>query len=409
VAEERNPMNPQGPGGAADPAVPGSDSENPAEIRAEIERTRADMGHTIDEIKERLDPERLKEQAKQSVRDATVGRARAAIDSAQDTLGRAAGRAQDTFEQVAGQAQETAGTVADRMREQRVPAALVGAGVALLLMRRAGRRRRTMYGAGPAGLRGRKPSRGGFEYGGAEARGAGDRAAGRSRLPEHSVATYRLGADRSVTGLLREHPLAASLVAAAGVGYLVMNRAARRPYEPEPAWPDARARTIVADDRGRVGRLVGDARETLRGAALKARDTAGDLAGQAGESLRRAGRQVRATATDLTGNVQEGWHTARARTTNGLDRQIDAHPLALAAAAFAAGAVIGLAAPRTAVEDEYLGEACDSLVDTASDAAHQAGARVREAAQHMTDRQEHGGGVRAGGPTPSTPGSLGSR
>jgi ElaB/YqjD/DUF883 family membrane-anchored ribosome-binding protein len=43
--------------------------------RAEIERTRADMGETVDAIQQRLSPENLKEQAKDRVREATVGKA----------------------------------------------------------------------------------------------------------------------------------------------------------------------------------------------------------------------------------------------------------------------------------------------------------------------------------------------
>jgi hypothetical protein len=44
------------------------------EIRAQIERTRAEMSQTIDAIQERLSPARLMSEAKQSVKDATVGR-----------------------------------------------------------------------------------------------------------------------------------------------------------------------------------------------------------------------------------------------------------------------------------------------------------------------------------------------
>jgi hypothetical protein len=45
-----------------------------SEIRAQIERTRAEMSQTIDSIQERLSPARLMSEAKQSVKDATVGR-----------------------------------------------------------------------------------------------------------------------------------------------------------------------------------------------------------------------------------------------------------------------------------------------------------------------------------------------
>ncbi len=44
------------------------------EIRAQIEQTRAEMSQTIDSIQARLSPRRLMTDAKQTVKDATVGR-----------------------------------------------------------------------------------------------------------------------------------------------------------------------------------------------------------------------------------------------------------------------------------------------------------------------------------------------
>jgi ElaB/YqjD/DUF883 family membrane-anchored ribosome-binding protein len=46
--------------------------------RTEIERTRADMSETVDAVQERLSPENLKEEAKDRVKEATVGRAQEA-------------------------------------------------------------------------------------------------------------------------------------------------------------------------------------------------------------------------------------------------------------------------------------------------------------------------------------------
>jgi ElaB/YqjD/DUF883 family membrane-anchored ribosome-binding protein len=54
--------------------------------RAEIERTRADMSETVDAIQERLSPENLKEQAKDRVREATVGRAQEAGSGIVETI-----------------------------------------------------------------------------------------------------------------------------------------------------------------------------------------------------------------------------------------------------------------------------------------------------------------------------------
>jgi ElaB/YqjD/DUF883 family membrane-anchored ribosome-binding protein len=54
--------------------------------RAEIERTRADMSETVDAIQGRLSPENLKEQAKDRVKEATVGKAKDAGNSVVETI-----------------------------------------------------------------------------------------------------------------------------------------------------------------------------------------------------------------------------------------------------------------------------------------------------------------------------------
>ena len=48
---------------------------NTAEIRSQIERTRAELGHTIDAIQDRLSPRRVMHDAKETISDATLGRA----------------------------------------------------------------------------------------------------------------------------------------------------------------------------------------------------------------------------------------------------------------------------------------------------------------------------------------------
>lgn len=73
--------------------------------RAEIERTRADMSETVDAIQGRLSPENLKEQAKDRVREATVGRA-----------------------------QEAGSGVVETIRQNPLPAALAGIGLGWLLV-----------------------------------------------------------------------------------------------------------------------------------------------------------------------------------------------------------------------------------------------------------------------------------
>ena len=73
--------------------------------RIEIERTRANMSETANAIQQRLSPENLKEQAKDRVRDATVGAA-----------------------------QDAGNGIADTIRENPLPWALTGIGLGWLLM-----------------------------------------------------------------------------------------------------------------------------------------------------------------------------------------------------------------------------------------------------------------------------------
>ena len=76
-------------GGIGGGAVVGEGEPTNAEIertRAEIERTRADMGETVDAIQYRLSPENLKEQAKDRVKEATVGKAQGAGSTIMETI-----------------------------------------------------------------------------------------------------------------------------------------------------------------------------------------------------------------------------------------------------------------------------------------------------------------------------------
>jgi hypothetical protein len=63
------------------------DSGEVEQIKAEIEETRAGMSETIDEIQDRLKPANLARQAGESIKDATVARARDLADRASSVAG----------------------------------------------------------------------------------------------------------------------------------------------------------------------------------------------------------------------------------------------------------------------------------------------------------------------------------
>lgn len=92
-------------------------TEDPKEIEARIEQTRAEMSETIDAIQERLDPERLRQQVTESVREATVGRTK----------------------QMANEATRSArgftSNMMETIRQNPLPAALAGIGIGWLVMK----------------------------------------------------------------------------------------------------------------------------------------------------------------------------------------------------------------------------------------------------------------------------------
>lgn len=94
-----------------------TDDESSDDIRENIEETRANMGDTIDAIQERLSPRNLAEQAKDAVRDATIGKVEQTMNDVTDT------------------AKESGYTLLDTIRQNPIPAALAGIGVGWLVMK----------------------------------------------------------------------------------------------------------------------------------------------------------------------------------------------------------------------------------------------------------------------------------
>ena len=86
-------------------------------LRAEIANTRLELGHTIDAIQERLSPERIKQEAKDSVREATIGRVKQMAKNAGE---KASDKGRGIFEM---------------MRENPLPVAMIGLGAGWLLMK----------------------------------------------------------------------------------------------------------------------------------------------------------------------------------------------------------------------------------------------------------------------------------
>jgi len=100
-------------------APPADDTDESVEdIASEIEDTREEMTGTVQAIGDRLDPANIVQDAKETVRDATVGRVEQMTSNAMDT------------------ATETGSGILETIRRNPLPAAMAAVGVGMLLMNR---------------------------------------------------------------------------------------------------------------------------------------------------------------------------------------------------------------------------------------------------------------------------------
>jgi ElaB/YqjD/DUF883 family membrane-anchored ribosome-binding protein len=367
-------------------ATPSSD--DPDVIREQIERTREDMSQTINELQERLSPQHLAQQARESVREATVGRVQQLVGSAGDTA-----------TQVARRAQEAAGPMVEQVRERPVPIALAGVGVGLAwwLMRRASSRQtwssEDMYNwdDDPMSTSGYRRDQASLDYN-------DDRNGGRWQ-------------DGGWMRVLRDNPLPAS-IAAASIGYMLWNRRssvmaddyrvrseAYAGYDDEDIYgaPTTERVSDAARDLGRQARekataLGEQARERATALGEQAREKASALGEQARDKASALGETAREKASALSEQVSGTVRSARLRagqvsrqTSTQFDHWLQENPLAVGIAAVAAGAVVGLTMPRTRAENQVMGASRDALIDRASDSAQQLKDQVRDKVQEVAD------------------------
>jgi hypothetical protein len=412
----------------------GTDSDNPEVIRAEIEQTRSELSGTINAIQEKLSPQNLVEQAKESVRDATIGRVEQMVSDAKDT------------------ARESGDNLMQMVRDNPLPAAIVGLGLGWLFMKN--RDKSQDWEPRYETSRYRSGTYGGGNYGGNYNRDYEYRSGGRSYSGQSE------GFVEGTIDKVRQNPLPAAL---AGAGLLMlMNKGGdnktemNRPYYARYGGYE--------DEKGGIASTVQQAGEKIGDTAGDVADKVGDVAGRAGDAIGSAAGQVKETVGDVAGGVAHtagnvaggtgdvlgkvlrtigqnpipaalagasiGWlwmqsnsegrqrmhqvghkvgdvagsageavgdaagnvaegvkHGAEAAQTN-FQRLLLGNPLAAGALAVGVGAALGLAVPETEQEHQILGQTKDKLVDTAQMVANTALDKVEEVSQNVLQRVE---------------------
>jgi hypothetical protein len=162
-------------------------------IRAEIEETRTQMGDTLDEIGERLRPSHIKQQIGQGIHDATVGRVEDAARHAADSVSGAGRRLVDT------------------VRDNPIPAAMVGIGLSWLLF--GGRSRSS--GTYATGQQRQSESQGGVRAVADRASEMGEQVAERARDVANTVRYDAREGARLASDQFRANPLAMGAAAVA--------------------------------------------------------------------------------------------------------------------------------------------------------------------------------------------------
>ncbi len=295
-----------------------SADDNPTAIRAGIEDTRDRMSNTLDEIGERLNPEHVKAQVKDTIRE-TKDHVAESIREA--TIGRVENMAHAAKHRVS----ETQHSIADTIRDNPIPAAMVGIGLGWLLWN--GRKddhstsSRDAYLSSPRYPDG-SPYRASAAYGDSVGADAGYRGTAGYARPDYSAST---GAD------VDEHS----------------------------------------------GSAAERARERLSHAGDSAREGAHNLADRAHERFDSATER----AGELTHNVADRTR----RQARRVEDTFFENPLAVAAVTMALGVAAGLAVPATDKEAQVMGGARDQLVDRAREAMHD----TRDKAKHVAERVAH--------------------
>jgi ElaB/YqjD/DUF883 family membrane-anchored ribosome-binding protein len=270
-------------------------------IRSDIEDTRANMSSTIDEIQDRLSPQRLKDQATDAVREATVG------------------RVQNMASNITETARDTGSTLMDTIRENPLPAALLGIGAGWLFMN--------------------------------TRRNAAERDRWRARYePGYYDRGYGRYGRYGRYGPYGPYGRSAS-------GY---------PYDHYGQYGSSQS---SQQDNGKMSQMA---------------DTAKDKLSDVGDRAQEMTDTVKERASDMAEQAQ--WQAQRAR--GWLERTWDENPLVVAGAALAAGALIGLSIPETAVERDMMGEASGNVLQKAASAAQDVTQTATQKAQEAISQAD---------------------
>ena len=386
--------------------------------KAEIEHTRSEMSATIDAIKAQLSPKHLVEEAKEAVTQAVQEKVEEAKDAVKDkvseithgasdvvmnAMGAVGGAvsslvdgAQEMFSghkhdagvstsapvsgaQVNGQAITVAGVTAGvvaaagvsgdkakelgelvmaTVKENPIPAALVGLGLGWLLIDAVMKQQR---GANPA------PYSGGVV---ARTDSYGDSGYGTARGVSYGAVTTNTNSGGYNTGYAPYPPVASNPIQATGT-------------QISDAVSDATQKlgSAAQDLQAKAASTVGDLQHKAGDIAHTVQDKAGDIASTVQQKAGELATTAQQKATELTTATQQTAQQAASATQD----FVTDNPLAAGAIALVVGVIVGLALPNTDQENALMGGYRDQLADQAGQQAQDLLGKVQTVAGRAMD------------------------
>ncbi len=414
MGQSENPMNRVGYSGVGDDSSDIAVTPETEHLRRDIEHTRTDMSGTLDAIQQRLNPETLGEQAKDTATEITSQARDAAMEVVDHALAEVKGQASEVLEQarevliearvtareVLGEARTTAreavedattqakaavrgatiGKVETMIRSANdttnaarvglvetikanpFPAALAGLGLSWLFIN-----------SRNAAARGSMPSRtheATYRQGGA--------------VPAHTASAYGTyqGSGQAAGG----NPVGGAVNRAQATAGNLAGQAGDAIGQAGDKVSDIASGTVDA-----AGNIVGQVGETAGNIASGTVETVGNIAGQVGETASNFVGQVGETAGNIAsgtmetaGNIAEQAQYQAMRLEDSFQQVLRTNPLAVGAVTLALGTAIGLALPQTTRENQLMGEARDTLVERAQDLAQETIGKVQNVATEAT-------------------------
>jgi len=317
-------------------------SNDPEEIRAEMAQTRAAMSETIDALQERLDPQRLKEEATTKIREATIGK-----------VENVTGEVMDNVKETAYEARYG---IVDTLRQNPIPAALIGIGLAAMLFNKNGSDRDG---------RGYRPANG---YNGNTQRPRSVPVYGGIEAAPVRTDSYR------GTSMPDEGQNVAEQTKSTVQQF---GRQAQDKAEDLSGQVKGTVQQFGDQAQDKAENLAGQVKGTVQQVGSQAQDKAENLAGQVKGTVQQVGSQAQDQALELRGTVQEqvgqlstGVQTQVDQLTYTFNRTLQENPLSLGIVAIALGAAAAMIIPSTPKENELFGETRDQMLQKAESTAH---------------------------------------